>query len=161
MESLTATEVEIKGVRFQIRKLLPDEAFTLYETLRPALSTVSKIDWGPLELTSGDAFKASVATLTTKQIITICMDVITAIPADTVKAIRPQLFQHVLFTSEAVPTPRPLHGNVDVAFKDLGPFYIYEVLIRSLAVNFTESWADIESRLFSSSPASIPSPSET
>lgn len=161
MDSLTATEVEIKGVRFQIRKLLPDEAFDLYETIRPALSTIGKIDWGPLELTSGDAFKESVKNLTTKQIITICMDVITAIPTETVKAIRPQLFKHVLFTSESVPTARPLHGNVDVAFKDLGPFYIYELLIRSLAVNFTESWADIESRLFSGSLDSIPSPSET
>ena len=49
-----------------------------------------------------------------------------------------------------------LLGHEDTAFKDLDAVHVYEILVRALAVNFTASWAAIQSRFTSSRPGYTP-----
>lgn len=62
--------------------------------------------------------------------------------------LRLKLFANVQFKTKDVTTGwLPLTDTIDMAFADLEPSAIYEVLMRSLVVNFTRSFTEIISRL--------------
>ena len=56
-----------------------------------------------------------------------------------VDRIREELFGYVYFTNDSARTQQKVVGAEDMAFMGLEPSAIYEVLLRSLAVNFMPS----------------------
>lgn len=52
-----------------------------------------------------------------------------------------KMFQHVRFSNQRT-TPQQLAGAEDMAFGGLNVYDLHEVLVRSLAVNFLESFSD-------------------
>ena len=61
--------------------------------------------------------------------------------------VRKYLFAEITFTNANAKTAMPLAGNEGLALSGLEPVAVYEILMRALAVNFTESFSAILSRL--------------
>lgn len=133
-EPLDAQEVTLGDTTFQIRKLLPMEAFRLFEVIRPALQDALRVQW-PL---SSDNEQNRIA---------MYVAFAATIPPDIVETARRQCFKHVFYKAHDAPTPQPLESQEDMAFKNLEAVHIYEVLVRSLYLNFVESWGVLKSLL--------------
>ena len=129
VEPLTATEVEIEGVRFQIRKLLPMEAFAVIEAFRPAFKEAVAAGLGD---TTDDMAKG--------------IALLGGLPPERVDGLRRALFKQIIFRAPNAGTPQVLGGNEELAFKDLDVVHIYELIVRAFAVNFSGSWAALSSR---------------
>ena len=68
--------------------------------------------------------------------------------------LRDRMFRHVDFANHSAVTSRQLAGAEDMAFEGLLPIHVKEVFLRSLVVNFTDSWRELASRLSLGSPTS-------
>ena len=114
-------------VTFEFRKMLALEAFDLFEAIRPGLAeavAAGKIDQA--QLRQGNMDVSGIARI------------ISALPHATVKAARDGLFRFTYFT--APPHKQmPLAGNEELAFKDLEPIHVYQVIGGAFVENFTES----------------------
>lgn len=71
---------------------------------------------------------------------------ILALDSAFVEQLRVDMFVWIEFSSPQT-TPQTLLGAEDMAFAELEPSDVYEVLLRSLAVNFTASFRSLRSRL--------------
>ena len=151
-ESLTSETVTIRDVTFQIRKLLPMEAFRLLETLRPALKGLVTEDVGDV-LERAESDDEAERGLTRADLLML-VNLVSGVDSVIVEKVRKQLFRRVAFMSGSQPSEVPLANNEELAFKDLDVFHIYEIFVRALAVNFIESWAAFNSRLPSENPSS-------
>ena len=60
-----------------------------------------------------------------------------------VETVRKRLFQRVKFTNESAITAQQLAGAEDIAFTGLEPLAIYEIIVRCLMINFSNSLRDI------------------
>ena len=132
LDGLTEPEVEITGTRFFIAKLPAMAAFDLMELIRHELGksqSVALPEGAPDVLVSG--------------LIRMVMSLDPAF----VSGVRRKLFERVSFSNQRAPTPQQLAGAEDMAFNGLEPVAVYEVLVRSLAVNFTPSLRALGSRL--------------
>lgn len=116
-----AERVTIGVTTFEIGKLLPMEAFSILEMLRPAV---------------GAALALAPANAGLPQMIATVLRLDPVILA----GVRPVLFGQVKFTNRGTQTPTVLAGREDEAFVDLEPVHVYEVLGRCLARNFQGSW---------------------
>ena len=135
-DSLLETEFSIEETRFVIGKMKAMEGFACLERIRVQLGQSS--DWtGLAEKVSEDKEIAS------KQRFTALMRSVLALPAMFIESLRVQLFKHIRFQNAHAVTLAPLIGNEDSAFDELEPSAIYEVLARSLAVNFTPSFRGV------------------
>ena len=132
MEQVDAREVQLGDVKFTIGKLLPMEGFKVFEMIRPGLKDALGVDDGDGEATANP--------------IKTVLNIACAAEPEMVEKVRSAMFRHVRFTSPDVPTPTVLLSNEDTAFKDLEPYHIYEILVRTLTVNFTGSFSALMSR---------------
>ena len=154
---LTKTEFEIGGTRFAVSKLPAMAGFDLLEAVRHELGKAKALSLPlPTEVLNED--DRSIVAL--KDIVAFLEIVLSLEPAF-VRQVRQKLFEKVAFSNTRVPTPQQLAGAEEMAFDGLEPIAIYEVLVRSAAVNFTPSLDALVSRLKDAPPVSSPSaPSE-
>ncbi len=134
----------IRTTRFEIFKLLPEEAFDVWEDIRMALGK-------SMASVSGEGTSVE----------SMIVQVALGIPKETLAIVREALFKHVQFTNAAAQTPCVLASNVGMAFDGLDVIHIYEVLVRSLAVNFTESILELLSVMEGGAPGSVSPPIKT
>ena len=123
---LQQQQFSIGATHFEISKLLPQEAYTLLERMRVALAPgLGSHDWSVSDTAMG--------------VIQALILVVANIPPSQLESIRDEMFSQVHFTNETAKQSLPLAGNIGLAFENLEPVHIYEVLLRCLAVNFTGS----------------------
>ena len=67
-------------------------------------------------------------------------------PRELVARIRDRLFEEVTFKNQSAKTHVTLAGSEEMAFENLSAVDVYEVLVRSLAVNFFDSFQELASR---------------
>ena len=131
---LDQEEFEIGNVKFRIGKLSALNGWSMLERIRFSLSKtdIATADIGDGEIASMQVFAK----------------VVLGLDPDLVNDLRHKLFAHVEFKTEAVERGwMPLKDAVDMAFAELEPSAIYEVLVRALIVNFTPSFNELVSRL--------------
>ena len=146
---LTKTEFEIGGTRFAVAKLPAMAGFDLLEAIRHELGKSQALSL-PTEVLKED--DRSIATF---------LKIVLSLDPAFVRQVRQKLFEKVAFSNTQVPTPQQLAGAEEMAFDGLEPIAIYEVLLRSAAVNFTSSLDALVSRLKDAPLVSSPSaPSE-
>ena len=139
LESWTEPECQIGETRFFIDKLKAMKAYQVLEEIRHELSRT------PFELTD-----------TTD--VGVLVRAILALDPVFVERLRRTLFEHVRFANTKALSPQPLAGAEDMAFEGEGvePVAVYEVLVRSLAVNFTASFGAVVSQFGDEPPSSSP-----
>ena len=146
---LTKTEFEIGDTRFFIAKLPAMAGFDLLEAIRHELGKSQALSL-PTEVLKED--DRSIATF---------LKIVLSLDPAFVRKVRSALFEKVSFSNSRVPAPQQLAGAEEIAFDGLEPIAIYEVLLRSAAVNFTPSLDALVSRLRDAPLVSSPSePSE-
>ena len=69
-------------------------------------------------------------------------------------AVRNAMFEYVTFTNKSVTNGTKLISMEGMAFADLEPVHVYEVLLRALCVNFRASFSVIGLQFGSESPSS-------
>ena len=126
-EEFLATEVEIGETRFRFSKLPAMRGYALLEKIRTAIGRHAGVQ-------SSAGMGAIVRA-------------VLSLPPEFVEEVRIELFGEVKFSNRMAQTAQTLAGAEDTAFADLEPVAVYEVLVRCLAVNFTESFRQIASRL--------------
>ena len=130
MESFDAREVTINDSTFRFEKMLPMEAFDLFERMRPGLAKV-----------------ASEARIEGKNDVQGIVSMILLLPPETVVTARRGLFKHVHFQRTDTSKFSPVFQDEDMALKDLEMVHIYELIGRAFFVNFIDSWTALLSRL--------------
>lgn len=126
LEGYDDPETTIGEVRFIFDRMGAMEGWRVLESIRTEMATTEL----PSGADAGESFIRMVMALS---------------PAF-IDRLRQTMFAHVRF-SRSTNTLLRLAGGEDMAFEGLEPIAIYEVLLRSLAVNFTPSWRDLASRL--------------
>ena len=130
LSELEKREVVLGEVEFRFRKLPPFDAHHVMELIRVAVGS----KWDQIQ-TQGDAAK-------------VILSLVGAVSVKDMEAIRGELFKSVRFAYTGQPQAEmPLVGFEDKAFGDIDPVLIYEVVLRALAVNFSQSISVIQSRL--------------
>ena len=124
-DALLETEFGIEETRFVIGKMKAMEGFACLERIREQV---------------GQSLGLEVSTASTPAAL---LRIVLSLPTTFVEKLRVQLFKHVRYQNAHAVTLAPLTGNEDSAFDALEPSAIYEVLARSLAVNFTPSFRGI------------------
>ena len=131
---LTQTDFMIKDVKFSIVKMKSMKGWKVLEQIRHTLGREGiKIDPG---LDDGNAFLATV------------IESIIKLDPEFTEWLRTQLFLDISFEIKGTTSFQKLHGAEDIAFEHLEPYHIYEIMMRGLAVNFTSSFQEIESKIF-------------
>lgn len=125
IKEFTKKEVQLGSTKFIINKLHALDGYTVLESLRETLGeTLGNIDMkSPLEGVIKSIMK---------------------LPASYIKdELMPALFKEVVFINKSAPQGMALEGEgADrMAFQDLDPVEIYELLARALCVNFYQSFA--------------------
>ena len=123
-EGLSAAEFEIGGARFKVSKLPAMAAFNLLEQIRREVGRSTS------EIKASEDPDATVGSM---------LQVVLSLEPAFVDQVRRKLFENVVFSNERAVTPQPLGGAEDLAFEGLEPVAVYEVLARSLSVNFSAS----------------------
>ncbi len=128
---------------FTVNKMDSWRAWHVLEELRPGLADIAQ----KIPLTLG-----------IEQIIAA---MIIAMPTATVTRAADLLFEWVDFKTPNRGVAIPLKGDEEEAFADLEPFHVYLVLARAFAVNFTQSWRELESMLQDRKRATKPKSTST
>ena len=126
---ITEKEFEIEGTKFFITPLGAMEGFALLEEIRVELG--DSIDLGGMRdtLQTDTSQGAAIAQGTATFARTIMR-----LRPEFVERVRSKLFSRISFQNANAPSPQPLIGFEEVAIKS--PFVPYELLVRSLGVNF-------------------------
>ena len=147
--ALDDREITYGDVTFKIGKLLPKEAKQVFmRHVRPLME-------GALAA-SGDG-----------NLLQMALAVIAKAPQDHYDALMDTLYRHITFSSPSSPTLMVLHGNDEMAFKDLEAAHILLLEARVFAVNFRGSLDVLRSEfpqldlLFQPSDPEISTPSST
>ena len=142
--AITDREVTIKGIHFQFEKMLPMEAFELFEDLRaglePMAPAIAVLIGSADVLDDAGNFRIEKAKV---HAIAPAVSLLAKFPKETIAIAKARLFQFVTFKSAKVPTPAKISASPGDAFDGLNFTHIYEILGRALAVNFTESLAEL------------------
>ena len=156
-QSFQERDIDLNGTKFTIGKLLAEENFELMEILRPALGDKlhDLLDKGLQEHKGEDAAKKQKQR--TQDFAVAMITAILGLPAPVIRDVRERLFRHVSFTNRLAVDPMVLAEDTGTAFVDLEFIHIYEMLVRCMAVNFTQSFRDLASRFGAPLPNS-PSP---
>ncbi len=141
-EHLQEAECEIGGTRFFFAKLAALDAWDLLERIRHEIGKTAA------------AAAPSVADDDTGMSL---LQLMLSLDPVFVRSVRDKLFERVSYANESAVTPQPLGRAEPMAFADLEPVAIYEVLARALAVNFLPSVRNLGSMLNGLSQTSIPS----
>lgn len=127
-------EHTINGVRFAIGKLPALRSFTLLEYIRKTLA----------DQDSTAGVDLSDPTIS----VVMLIKAVAGIPPENVEHVRNELFEFIQFWTKGVKGGGgvPLLGSEDMAFEELEPVHIYELIAEALKVNFTGSFSAIKSR---------------
>ena len=137
------TEFTIRDTRFKIQALTAIEGHDIFEDIRESIGPRS------LGLLGGN-----------QDDLVILAGLLLSIPKAQLGAIRQKLFGHILFTNAVNHDPAPLYPDENMGFMGLLPLHVYEVLLRSFAVNFTESFTELHSRTKAAGLTDTPLPSQ-
>ena len=110
---------EIKGVEFKVDKLNAWDAFPVAEKIRIALSKTM----GKTSYEGEESFLTSII----------------AIPPEDLRSIRDDLFCKIYFRRQSKDNWCVLDGSEDSAFGPLDVADVYQVILRALAVNFSDT----------------------
>jgi len=142
-DNLSDHEFKIGDVQFNVKKLNALDAWHMSESIRVELGS----DIASIEV-DGDKKKALMSIFSK----------ITTLQTDFVNDLRVKLFKTIEFKTKDVERGwLKLEGMEDMAFQNLEPTAIYELLMRSLAVNFTKSFAGLKSLIPAKRVGSKPS----
>ncbi len=119
-DDYTQTEFTIGDVSFRINKLNALKGFKLFESIRKQVASSLNVE------ESGSPTKDFVKAMLSLEPVYI-------------EKLRCEIFNHIDFIGNNAETYTKLKGAEDMAFQNLEPIHIYEVLGRALTVNFTES----------------------
>ena len=133
---LDAREVKLGKSVFTIGKLPAMEQFAVLETVRPCLSEAAK-RLAHVNFMGGDPTEAIIANAS--------MQIASVVPPDVLAHAQARLFSAIQFRDDNRSEPVPLAGREDEAFEEGA--HIYELLVRSAYVNFSESFAGMISRI--------------
>lgn len=120
-------DITIKGekgeTKFHIEKMPAMEGWDVLEDIREAATS-------PLNMQHAGGIESAVQAL------------VTSLPKRFTRELRDVMFGHVTFTNRIMQTPTVLAGDEDSAFNAIGaePIAVYELFLRTLAVNFTPSF---------------------
>lgn len=131
IKKLSSPDFEINGIKFKITKLSPMAGHEMLESMRFAIVSSAGVAEGDGEDENAALFFKAVL----------------ALHPDLIRGYRDTLFANVEFSGDTVKAGwAVLHGLEDMAFGTLEPVHVYEVFVRCLIVNFTESFSAIASR---------------
>ena len=144
------TRCVINGVEFQFRKLLAMEAFDVMEDIRTSIN-------GQAVASALAAMEVEGETISMQQIGMALAALPRLVSKPALEGIRRKMFRVVDFrkvdTSDTMaPIIRDGVDDQPRAFELAGPLAVYQVLVRSLAVNFTEYLGGALSALDRKSP---------
>ena len=129
-EGLLENEFEIGKTKFYLSKLPAMAAYALLEQIRHEIGK------------TGNEVPESADPENTFPLVKLVL----ALDPKFVEGVRRELFEKVEFTDPGNPRQK-LAGAEDFAFNGLEPIAVYEVLLRSLAVNFSPSLRSVASGL--------------
>lgn len=137
--ALSDTSFTIGETTFSVYKLLPHDAFTLLDmirvsTMRNAVGVLPNIAIGGQN--AREVFEQGFMAF---------LLMLLSMPSDDLLRVRDVLWRNVEFTNHMAQSPMSLESNHEMAFDRLEGIHYYEVLVRCLVVNFTESWDAIQS----------------
>ncbi len=127
---------KIGDVTFNLQKIPPLDGFEICELFRVAVSRPEVL----MQLAKDSDSDEQAA----KRVV---MGLLMSVSREHVKQLRGEMFKYVTFTTLEQKQPLPLEGVEDMAFGALDPLAIYEVLGRAIAVNFTEYFKGLMTRL--------------
>ena len=128
--TLDAREVTYGDVTFQIRKMLPLEAKRVFLThVRPMLR-------GALAAQTGGDSPSG---------LMLALAAFTDAPQVHYDAVVGALYRHITYSTPKDPTAKVLAGDEENAFKDLDMAHSILLDGRAFLVNFSESWAVVQS----------------
>ena len=125
-DELLKPEVSIAGTQFRLDKIPTMEGYHILEGIRRAAADTIR---DPLPMISVDPSLA-------------ILFAILKFEVPFVESLRMKLFAHIKFSSATTSLVR-LKGSEDEAFEKCEPSAVYEILFRSLAVNFTASFRNL------------------
>ena len=150
MDDIQATEFRIGDTEYEIKKLLPMDAFRLLEKIRPGLNDA--MDSAKLESL---ASAVSLGKPGTRAAIGMARFML-ALPPGTVKIAMDNMFPKVFWRDPNRGEAIPLAGREDEGIKN--PFDFYVLIGRCFAVNFLAYFGEFRSNLgslWTSSPQSM------
>lgn len=152
LKPLSQENFSIGQVDFQIRPLSAPDQFSLLEYVRNELV---RVELSPAFI---NLFLGGFEGLTSDELLLRLITGFLSLSPRAMATIKGKLFEHVGWRSTEMNVPQysELVGVEEMAFGQLGPGAIYEVIIRGLAVNFIVSSAETITRLGALIPA-IPS----
>ena len=145
------TDVTFAGIRFTIEEMPAVLARRVWREIlhamggSPILRGLAGVDFaGPNEI--GTIFEI--------------LSGILQLDVDFVLGLQEKLFRHVMFTSAEAVTPQPVSGAEPMSLDHLDVVEVDELMIRALAVNFTDPLRKLVSKLKTTeTPETSPSPS--
>ena len=161
MTGLTALEWSQGSVRFMATKMDSVSAWDIWvEVIEPELSRLGVMENVEPIIEDAIAFKkGETPKFTATQVGMIVGKIMMDITPGVKKRLRFMLFPTVSFSTLATPSPQPLIPEVEkLAFATLEPSDIYQVLLRLIAINFTQSFVTLFRSTDLTTPDSSPSP---
>ena len=144
LKNLTDPKFSLGNIKFQIIKLSPMAGFNLSEKIRFALTLAADSAEAIEDLPSMDRNIPAQKKAEIRAAILFCKAIL-KLPPPTIEDFRNTLFENIEFTGGDVAQGWvKLKGMEDMAFTE--PLQIYEVLVRSLIVNFTGSFRELMQR---------------
>ena len=139
MHEQNKPDFEIRGTKFHVSRLAPMDGYRLLDSLRASIGA----SYGGL---------TSIATATNASDMVIGSFL--SLPPAVIEDAANRMWAHVTFTNASALDPLPLRGNEQMAFEQMQPTDIYEVILRCFAVNFIESLEELFSRIQGEPPTS-------
>lgn len=136
MSNWTAEKVVIGETEFIFEKALAMEAFRLFESLRPALTSVSDTLQKAEQRRQKKEDPQAIA-------MTALIEIAGTLPQESVQNAMTHLSQHIFFRRGSNPKQK-VATDLDSAFAGLSTVRIYEILIRAFLVNFQTSFVDLQ-----------------
>lgn len=154
-QNMTLREVQIEDTTFYFYRMLPLEALAMLEVLRQSIKDmIGLVDIDTLIYETpyeGDEEGGVEDSETEDKKLNLNMiefaKLISHIPPEFVADVIDVASRHTYFENSRTSGKARLEKNIEVAFEDLDPIFIYEVLIRWLFVNFSKSFNVMLSRL--------------
>jgi len=127
-------EFTIKDVKFRVDKMNAMAGFKVLESIRHEIATTKSTD-KPLNIKD----KENIASDAIKSVLSLNPEFI--------DDLRLKLFKNTKFKGNGAQSYMDLLDAEDMAFQNLEPVAIYEVIARALAVNFIGSFTALMSKL--------------
>ena len=158
---LTEPQVEIRGTQFQIRKMLPEEALEVLETIRvgigetydmEAAQAVAKSAADRIVAGGPIAESAAAGAAEAAERSALFVRFALRLPRETLREVRRAMFRSIWYSNTKTEKPLRVGDSASSAFEGLDPMHVYELTVRAFVVNFSESLGVFQSLLPEESP---------